>query len=311
MEKITQALRVLGDETRLRIVNLISQVPLNVSELTSILGLAQSGVSRHLSHLKQLGLLYERKEGVWSYYKLTDPENLDTELQLLWNYLQEQLSALEDPFRDQVRLKEILRQREDRTSGLNERLLEPGQSWLTWSRALGFFLPNLDVADLGCGDGTITMEIARFARSVVGVEHNQKVLDMAKERAARMNLQHVTFKTDRIEELSLPNMSTDFVLFSQSLHHLPRPELGLQEASRILRPGGRMIIMELAPHQEEWVREKLGHMWMGFETDTLTQMMNDAGLQSIQIEANPPRWGESFRVILASGIKKTTGHKRL
>ncbi len=304
MEKITQALRVLGDETRLRIVNLISQVPLNVSELTSILGLAQSGVSRHLSHLKKLGLLCERKEGVWSYYNLTEPENLDAELKLLWGYLHEQLSALEDPFRDEVRLKEILRQREDSISGLNERLLEPGQSWLTWSRALGFFLPGLDVADLGCGDGTITLEIARFARSVVGVEYNQKILAIAKERADRLNLEHVTFQADRIEALSLPEASMDFVLFSQSLHHLPKPELGLREAARILRPGGRMTIMELAPHQEEWVREKLGHVWLGFETEALTQMMHDVGLQSIKIEANPPRWGESFRVILASGIKK-------
>ncbi len=303
MEKITQALRLLGDETRLRILNLIVQVPLNVSELTSILGLAQSGVSRHLSHLKKLGFLNERKNGVWSYYQLVEPEDLDAELKLLWGYLQEQLTALQDPFRDEVRLKEILRQREDNVSGLNERLLEPGQSWLTWSRALGFFMAEMDVADLGCGDGTITIEIARFARSVIGVDHNPKTLAEAQERLERHNFKHATLLSERIENLSIPANSIDFALFSQSLHHLEQPEQGVREAVRILRPGGRLVIMELASHQEDWVREKLGHVWLGFEPELLKGMMFKASLQSIEIEVNPQRWGESFRVILASGIK--------
>lgn len=303
MEKITQALRLLGDETRLRILNLTSQVPLNVSELTSILGLAQSGVSRHLGHLKKVGLLQERKEGVWSYYQLTDLDQLDEELKLFRSYLKEQLGALKDPFRDEVRLKEILRQREDTISGLNERLLEPGQSWLTWARTLSLFLPQMDVADLGCGDGTITVEIARFARSVVGIESSEKVLSLAKDLAKRKSLNHVTFKKEQIEDLSLATESFDFVLFSQSLHHLPQPELGLQQAARILRPGGRLIIMELASHEEDWVREKLGHQWLGFDSEALSTLMKKVGLTSISIETNPPRWGESFRVILASGIK--------
>ncbi|MBF0280699.1 MAG: metalloregulator ArsR/SmtB family transcription factor [SAR324 cluster bacterium] len=303
MEKITQALRILGDETRLRILNLVAQVPLNVSELTSVLGLAQSGVSRHLSHLKKLGLLIERKNGVWTYYQLLEADNLDSELKLLWNYLQEQLAALQDPFRDEVRLKEILRQREDSVSGLNQRLLEPGQSWLTWSRVLGFFMPEIDVADLGCGDATITMEIARFARSVVGVENNPKVLAEAQERLKRQNFKHVSLLAERIEALSIPSDSVDLALFSQSLHHLRDPQLGLSEAIRILRPGGRLVIMELAPHQEEWVREKLGHIWLGFDHESLREMMTIANLHSIAVEVNAQRWGESFRVVLASGIK--------
>ena len=303
MEKISQALRVVGDETRMRILNLVARVPLNVSELTSVLGLAQSGISRHLGHLKQLGLLTERKNGLWNYYQLIDSESLDPELKLLRNYLQDQLSELQDPFRDEVRLKEILRQREESISGLNERLLEPGQSWLTWSRTLGFFMPKMDAVDLGCGDGIITAEIARFAHSVIGVDNNAKFLIEARERMKRLNLKNVSYLEEKIEALSIPSNSVDFVLFSQSLHHLNKPLLGLAEAVRILKPEGRLAVMELAPHREEWVCEKLGHVWLGFKPDYLHEMMAQANLESIVVETNPQRWGEAFRVILASGLK--------
>ena len=108
MEQIAQILRILGDETRLRIMVLLSQHPLNVSELTLILGMAQSGVSRHLGHLRKLGLLQEQKVGIWTYYQLSDPEGRNLELELLWPYLHEQLAAFKDPFNDVVGLQEVL-----------------------------------------------------------------------------------------------------------------------------------------------------------------------------------------------------------
>jgi len=122
MSSIAQVLRLLGDETRLRILILVSQTPLNVSELTTILGMAQSGISRHLSHLRKMKLLQERKEGIWTFYQLAQKESLDSELHLLWSYLQEQLASMKDPNNDRVRLHEVLRQREISGGGLNERL---------------------------------------------------------------------------------------------------------------------------------------------------------------------------------------------
>ena len=118
MTNIVQVLRLLGDETRLRILILVSQTPLNVSELTTILGMAQSGISRHLSHLRKMKLLQERKEGIWTYYQFAQKESLDSELHLLWNYLQEQLSNIKDHNNDRVRLHEVLRQREISGGGL-------------------------------------------------------------------------------------------------------------------------------------------------------------------------------------------------
>ena len=206
MEQLAQILRLLGDETRLRILVLLSKHPLNVSELTSILGVAQSGVSRHLGHLRKLGLIQEQKAGVWTYYQLSGPEIGDEQLKLLWSYVHHQLGELEDPFNDQVRLQEVIRQRELGGPGLNERLLEPGQTWYAWSRLLGmlirFYRPGrmtpentgegLVMLDLGCGDGSLTVEMGRFAERVIGVDYNPELLASARQRMDRLGLEQGT-----------------------------------------------------------------------------------------------------------------------
>lgn len=248
MSSIAQVLKLLGDETRLRILILISHTPLNVSELTTILGMAQSGISRHLSHLKKMKLLQEHKEGIWTFYQLTQKESLDNELHLLWDYLQKQLSSMKDPNNDRVRLHEVLLQRRINDNGLNERLVEPGQSWFAWSRLLGILLgehdsPKLEfdsgtfkmeIADLGCGDGTLTVEMAQFAKRVIGVDFNSEILSLARQRVERLGLKNINLISENVNQLSIPSKSLDLVFFSQSLHHLDDPEGALKEASRIL-----------------------------------------------------------------------------
>jgi|TARA_B100001079_G_scaffold117758_1_gene101272 ArsR family transcriptional regulator len=317
MSRIAQALRLLGDETRLRILILVSQTPLNVSELTTILGMAQSGISRHLSHLRKMKLLQERKEGIWTFYQLAQKESLDSELHLLWSYLQEQLSTMKDPNNDRVRLHEVLRQREISGGGLNERLLEPGQSWFAWSCLLGILLGQngerksgfdsgtsvLDIIDLGCGDGTLTVEMAKFAAHVIGVDNNPEILASARQRIDRLGLKNVSLIAENVSQLSLPDQSLDVVFFSQSLHHLDDPKRGFKEAARILRPGGQVLVMELAAHTEDWVLEKLGHKWQGFEKETLLDFMQEAGFKHLYSEILPFRREELFQIILASGRK--------
>ncbi|MBS1254782.1 MAG: putative S-adenosylmethionine-dependent methyltransferase [Deltaproteobacteria bacterium] len=317
MSNIAQALRLLGDETRLRILILVSQTPLNVSELTTILGMAQSGVSRHLSHLRKMKLIQERKEGIWSYYQLAQKEALDIELHLLWNYLQDQLSSMKDPNNDRVRLHEVLRQREISGGGLNEQLLEPGQSWYAWSCLLGVLLgqngkgksgfdsgtSDLEIIDLGCGDGTLTVEMAKFAKRVIGVDFNPDILASARQRVDRLGLKNVNLLVEDVSNLSLPSESLDAVFFSQSLHHLDDPESGLHEAARILRPGGQVLIMELASHNEDWVLEKLGHKWFGFEKESLMDYMHKAGFDNLYSEILPFRREELFQIILSAGRK--------
>ncbi|SVD92156.1 uncharacterized protein METZ01_LOCUS445010, partial [marine metagenome] len=251
------------------------------------------------------------------YYQLARPEALDPELRMLWSYLQEQLSTLNDPYSDRVRLAEVLRQRKVGGSGLNERLLEPGQSWQAWSRLLAMLLsqiPNadpalrisesgLDVVDLGCGDGTLTVEMARFARRVVGVDFNPDTLAVARQRIDRLGLQNVTLLAENVNELPLDSGSVDVAFFSQSLHHLDDPKSGFREAFRILRPGGCVFVMELAAHREQWVLEKLNHKWLGFERDNLLSIMQKTGLTELQSKLLPLHREELFQVMLASGMK--------
>lgn len=313
MIEIATALKMLGDDTRLRILRLLAREPLNVSEITSILGLAQSGISRHLSLLRKAGLVEEHKEGVWTYYHIPGaihPEGApdknggqDGELHRVWAFVHGLLIEAEDPNSDLPRLAEVLRQRENFGGGLSEKLLEPGQSWFAWSRALHFLLPELDAIDLGCGDGTITVEISRFANRVVGVDSNPHALEAARKRADRERRENVQFKEALIESLDEPGESYDLAVFSQSLHHMEEPGKGLREAARVLRPGGRLLVVDLAPHTQDWVLQKLGHRHLGFEPEELGAMMRESGLQPGPQEQVNQRRGEAFRVILATAIK--------
>jgi ArsR family transcriptional regulator len=312
------ALKLLGDETRLRILRLLAREPLNVSELTAILGLAQSGISRHLGLLKKAGLVEERREGVWSYYQVTAGSTIpalgegggedidsavDPDLLQVWGFVKERFGQLGDPNRDIARLAEVLRQRENYGGGLNEKLLEPGQSWFAWSRALHFLLPTVKAIDLGCGDGAITIEISRFAESVVGVDANPRAIMAARKRAERERRDNAAFKEGQIEALDEPANAYDLAVFSQSLHHMQQPEQGLREAVRVLKPGGRLIVVDLAPHQERWVLAKLGHVHLGFAQDEMERMLRACALDQLHLEQVHQRRGEAFTVILASGVK--------
>jgi DNA-binding transcriptional ArsR family regulator len=329
MLNLANALKLLGDDTRLRILRLVAREPLNVSEVTSILGLAQSGISRHLSLLKQAGLVEERREGVWSYYQIApslriggvDDESgagvatdaagsgtvangaADPELRAAWQFVKERITLASDQNSDLSRLAEVLRRRENFGGGLNEKLLEPGQSWFAWSRVLQFLLPAVDAIDLGCGDGTITIEISRFARRVVGVDVNPRALLAARKRAERERRENVVFKEDRIEALSEPDGAFGLAVFSQSLHHMEQPALGIGEAVRVLKPGGRLLLVDLAPHAERWVIPKLGHVHLGFESEALRAMMAGAGLKDVVLEEVHQRRAEVFRVLVATAVK--------
>src|SRR4051812_1574865 len=152
MEALSQSFRALGDPTRLRILRLLSETPLNVSELVSVVGVAQSSVSHHLGKLRDLGLIREERQAGVNYYSLTvAPTDAH------WPLIQLARGA-QDPSGDQARLADLLLRREDR-GALNERLLEPGQSWFLWSGALASLLPPLDAVDFGCGTGVLTVEM--------------------------------------------------------------------------------------------------------------------------------------------------------
>jgi len=189
MEELSQSFRALGDPTRLRLLRLLARAPLNVSELVSIVGVAQSSVSHHLSKLRQLGLVREERAAGFTYYSLAvGAEDLHWPLIRL-------ACEVDDDSGDQARLTDLLRQRVDRTA-LNERLLEPGQSWFLWSSALAALLPALDVADFGCGTGVLSAAIARWARSVVAIDQSAEALSRARARARNVDCCKCTEKCE-------------------------------------------------------------------------------------------------------------------
>jgi len=297
MEALSQSFRALGDPTRLRILRLVAAAPLNVSELVSVVGVAQSSVSHHLGKLRQLGLVREERAAGFTYYSLAvDAGDVQAPLSTL-------ACEAEDRTGDLARLKDLLRQREDRQL-LNERLLEPGQSWFLWAGALASLLPPLDVADFGCGTGVLSVSIARWARSVVAIDQNRAALAQARARARREGLRNVTFLREDLHHLSLPSDRTGLVVLSQSLHHVEEPAAVLGEAARILAPGGKVVVLELMPHDETWVRDRLGHRHLGFEPETLERTLGEAGFDRPALEVHPRQGSSPFRVFLLTGEKR-------
>src|ERR671918_1476512 len=197
MQHASTLFRLLGDATRLRLLRLVALDRLNVTELTGILGIAQSGVSRHLGLLKEAGLVAEEREAGFAYYRLSEEGRANGQGPL-WALLDAQFdaSAADRTVReDEARLQEVLRHRKENfeTHG-DVRQLVPGRSWAAWARALGHLLPPLDVADIGCGDGYLTLEAARWARTVTGIDRSDDVLERAKALGARRDATNVEWK---------------------------------------------------------------------------------------------------------------------
>jgi ubiquinone/menaquinone biosynthesis C-methylase UbiE/DNA-binding transcriptional ArsR family regulator len=297
MEQISESFRALGDPTRLRILRLIGSAALNVSELVSLVGVAQSSVSHHLAKLKGLELIREDRQNGFTYYSLAlgpqDPR---------WPLIRVAQEA-DDDHGDRSRLEDLLSRREDPQT-LNERLLEPGQSALMWSRALATLLPPLDVADFGCGTGQLTVEMARWARKVTAIDKNPLSLDRARQRLAREELSNVTFLEADLEDLPLPDAKKGAVFLSQSLHFVNDPEAVLREAARILEPSGRVAVLELMPHREDWVKDRLGHVHLGFEPEQLIVALRQAGFTKVQVSPFGRDGTSAFKVFLLTGVRK-------
>jgi ArsR family transcriptional regulator len=258
MDRLSHAFRALGDPTRLRLVRLLATAPLNVSELVSVVGIAQPSVSHHLGKLKALELVREERQAGFTYYSLDLQPGDDR-----WPLVQLAKQS-DDADGDRARLEELLRDREDRHA-LNERLIEPGQSWSLWSSALGSLLPPLEVADFGCGTGLMSVALARWAKDVIGIDQSKSAIEQARARAKREGVRNVSFVREDLQKLSLPAGKKGLVVLSQSLHHVEDPEAVLAQAFRILKRGGRAIVLELCQHDHCWLQELLVHRHLAFQ----------------------------------------------
>lgn len=326
MKEAAALFRLLGDEARLRLLRVLARDRFNVTELTGILGLAQSGISRHLGLLKEAGLVAEERSGAYSYYRLApgvkDPStalgagpstSLGASGSALWPVLEAQFAqgdAAATVRADEARLQEVLRLRRENFDAhtgpdtRDGRQLVPGRSWAAWSRALGHLMPSLDVVDIGCGEGYLTIEAAQWARHVVAIDRSPDVLARAKALGTRRRVTNVTWKRGDMEKLPLADASVDLAVLSQALHHAADPPAAVAEAARVVRPDGHVLILELRSHQEAWVHEQLGDRWLGFDDAALGAMLEGANLSGARVTIGSRRVGDPFTVLVASAVKE-------
>jgi len=316
MRQASSLYRLLGDEARLRLLRVLRRERLNVTELTGILGLAQSGVSRHLGLLKEAGLVLEEKDGGFTYYRLAPGE--EGARSELWAMLGREFErAADDPMvrADEARLQEVLRLRKENferhgsPDTRDARQLVPGRSWAAWSRALGLLLPPFKVADLGCGEGYLTIEASRWASRVVAVDRSEVVLKRARALARRRRVSNVIWKRGELDRLPMRDESVDVALLSQALHHAQNPARAVAEAVRVTVPGGRVLVLDLRTHHEEWVRSKLGDRRLGFDDEELKRLLTVAGLRDVRLGVGARRTGDPFTVLVAAGSKPGSATK--
>jgi DNA-binding transcriptional ArsR family regulator/protein-L-isoaspartate O-methyltransferase len=305
MESLASVLGLLADPTRLRILRVLSHDHFNVSELTTIVAVSQSGVSRHLRLMRDAGLVDEVRQSGFVYYRLRrEGGATDAAVWTLLDAYFQEAARDRDTRDDDARLGGVLRlRREQFDAHGNVRQLAPGRSWAAWARALGHLLPPIDVADIGCGEGYLAIEMAAWARSVVGIDRSDDVLEQARALAARRHVENVEWKKGDLARLPLREASVDLALLSQALHHASEPERALSDAVRIVRPGGRVLVLELKKHDQVWVRSRFGDRRLGFSADELQTLLDGAGLSGVRVTVGAGRRGDPFGVLVASGEK--------
>jgi ArsR family transcriptional regulator len=300
MDEIASDLRLLSDPVRLRILRVLARHELAAGEVAQALAVAPSTVSKHLALLRDAGVIVERRDGRHVHSSVPPSARTDAR----WAPVLARVADAPDPAGDLARLDDVLRARREARDAGTGRAFVPGRSWTAWARALGCLVPQgLRVADLGCGDGALAVEIGRFAAEVVGYDRSEAILRGARALAERRRARNVRFETSDFASLPVPARPFDVAVFSQSLNAAPDPAAALASARRLLRPGGRVLVLDLFPHREVWVRTRLGHQHLGFAPAELRRMLRRAGFREVAVERVAGRAGDPFKVVLATGVR--------
>lgn len=302
-------LKLLADPTRLRLIQLLRREALSVAELQEILNMGQSRISSHLALLKQGGLLDDRKDGKKTFYSLR--ETIDRAALRLVDAAEEACRGEPEFREDEKNLERILdrRRREseqyfNQVAGRLGRNYCPGRSW----EAIGHFLlhltPRIKIADLGAGEGVLSQLLAQRAETVYCIDNSPRMVEVGKELADKNGIDNLQYKLGDIEKAPLPDASVELALLSQALHHAEKPATAIAEAYRILKPGGKLIILDLKEHQFEKARELYADRWLGFSENQLYRWLKDAGFTSVEVnivarEDQDP----GFETVLACGVK--------
>ncbi|MCX6620922.1 MAG: metalloregulator ArsR/SmtB family transcription factor [Acidobacteria bacterium] len=304
MPSILKSLRLLSDPTRIRIVLLLNVEELSVAELQDILAMGQSRISTHLSQMKAAGLVEDRRLGKHSLYRLSTPRNA-----ALMDVLEESAPEIPELPHDQEALQLILRRRQDRMrayfdelAGKFGRQYVPGRSWQGLAETVIQLLPPLVIADLGAGEGAFAQLLARRAARVIAIDNSEKMVEYGSNLAREHGLTNLEYRCGDLEALPIDGASVDAAFLSQALHHAQHPDRAVAEARRILKPGGRIAILDLVKHAFEDARDLYADLWLGFSEVELRRYLRDAGFRDVDTkvvhrEPDPPH----FETVLAVG----------
>ena len=295
------ALRVLSEPLRLRILSLLEAEELSVGELSRCLGVSQSRVSNHLRVLREAELLAERHVGTSTFLRMARPTNGAAIAGRLWDVLREEMEALPDHGADQVRLESVLAERSggdsffDRAAGEWDKIAGAFETGLARERAAGHLLPaRFEVADLGCGTGYMGAALLGRASRLISVDFSDPMLAEAKKRLLKNPRgTELEFRQGTLDHLPLEDAEVDGVLAGMVLHHMEAPDRALEEMFRILRPGGSVSVLELAPHGESWMRQELNDLHLGLEPGDVLAAFERAGFEDLVLDPVEDRYQPS------------------
>jgi ubiquinone/menaquinone biosynthesis C-methylase UbiE/DNA-binding HxlR family transcriptional regulator len=305
---IVKSLRVLGDTTRLRMLLLLSREELSVAELQEILGSGQSTISTHLAQLKHAGLVEDRRTGKNIWYRSKSEGEV---LSQLLAALQQAPDEIPEARHDQAALELVLRKRQDKTraffddmAGRLGREYVPGRSWRSVAEALLYLLPPMVIADLGAGEGAFSLLLAQRAQQVIAVDNSDKMVELGSALAQKQGVTALEYRKGDLEAVPIADGSVDLALFSQSLHHALHPERAVAEAWRILKPGGRIAILDLVQHRFAEARELYADVWLGFSEVELESLLSKAGFTAVHTAiVHKETEAPFFQTVLATGSK--------
>ena len=284
-------LSALSDPTRSRLLHVLEDRELTVTELCSVLQLPQSTVSRHLKILSDDGWVASRADGTSRYYRLETA--LDSAARQLWTIVRDQVAASPAGRQDSRRVDGVLSERRSRSQEFFSSVAGQwdavrGEMFGERSPLAGMLAlvdPDWLIADLGCGTGPLTATLAPFVQRVIAVDASAAMLAAARRRLD--GLSNVEIRQGELEALPIEPGQVDAAVMSLVLHYIAEPQKALGEAARVLRPGGRLIVVDMMPHDREEYRQQMGHVWQGFSSEQMTEWLSAAGFTRVRYTPLP------------------------
>ena len=281
-------LTTLSDATRGRMLLILERQELTVSELCAVLQLPQSTVSRHLKTLADANWVSSRRDGTSRYYTLA-LDDRDAHTRRLWSLLRERIAATAGADQDARRLKSVLGRRQTKSE---EFFASSAGQWDRLRRELfgtgsalaaipALIDPAWTIGDLGCGTGETSAAIAPFVARTIAVDRSSEMLQAARRRLR--DLPNVDVRRGELASLPIDDCQLDAAIMILVLHHAPDPAAALAEAARVLKPGGRLVVCDMLPHEHEEYKQQMGHVWLGFGDDQLRRLFGSAGFHDTRV----------------------------